>query len=73
MNTRRLIYALAVTNVAVLTMSAAQLVGPAFAQSTAPVLRGRALEIVDEQGRVRASISIIPAGRSENGAGIRNT
>src|SRR5437899_5966767 len=27
-------------------------------QFTQPVLRGRALEIVDEQGRVRASISV---------------
>jgi hypothetical protein len=26
-----------------------------------PVLRGRALEIVDDRGRVRASISILPA------------
>lgn len=29
-------------------------------QQTAPVLRGRALEIVDTQGRVRASISVEP-------------
>jgi hypothetical protein len=27
----------------------------------APVLRGRALEIVDDQGRVRASITVLPA------------
>ena len=49
MNTRRLIYALTVTNIALLALSTAQLMGPAFAQSTATVLRGRALEIVDEQ------------------------
>jgi hypothetical protein len=30
-------------------------------REVAPVLRGRALEIVDEEGRVRASISILPA------------
>ena len=30
-------------------------------QDVAPVLRGRALEIVDDAGRVRASIRIIPA------------
>ena len=42
MNTRRLIYALAVTNIALLALSTAQLMGPAFAQSTATVLRGRA-------------------------------
>ena len=73
MNTRRLIYALAVTNIALLALSTAQLMGPAFAQSTATVLRGRALEIVDEQGRVRASISILPAGRSESGAADTET
>lgn len=33
---------------------------PTFAQSAAPVLRGRGLEIVDDQGRVRASISVLP-------------
>jgi hypothetical protein len=31
------------------------------AQDVAPILRGRALEIVDVNGRVRASISILPA------------
>jgi len=34
---------------------------PAEAQGVAPVLRGRALEIVDEHGKVRASITIFPA------------
>ena len=33
----------------------------ATAQGVAPVLRGRALEIVDDAGRVRASIAILPA------------
>jgi hypothetical protein len=32
------------------------------ADSPAPVLRARALEIVDAQGKVRSSIQIIPAG-----------
>ena len=31
------------------------------AQDVAPVLRGRALEIVDDKGRVRASITVLPA------------
>lgn len=31
------------------------------AQGVAPVLRGRALEIVDDQGRVRAEIKVLPA------------
>src|SRR6266566_6562536 len=34
---------------------------PVVAQDVAPVLRGRALEIVDAHGRVRASITIYPA------------
>jgi hypothetical protein len=34
---------------------------PAEAQGVAPVLRGRALEIVDERGRVRAAIRVFPA------------
>ena len=33
----------------------------AEAQNVAPVLRGRELEIVDDQGRVRASIKVHPA------------
>ncbi|HJQ83570.1 MAG TPA: hypothetical protein VKA21_05810 [Candidatus Binatia bacterium] len=32
-----------------------------LAEDVAPVLRGRALEIVDDSGRVRASIRIAPA------------
>jgi hypothetical protein len=35
--------------------------GAAEAQGVAPVLRGRALEIVDDRGRVRASIGVFPA------------
>ena len=67
MAAHRLVVALTVANIVVLVLSAAQLVGPAFAQTEAPVLRGRALEIVDEQGRVRASINVLPAGRSQSG------
>jgi hypothetical protein len=33
----------------------------------APVLRGRALQIVDEQGHVRASIAVLPAQAQPNG------
>ncbi len=32
------------------------------ADSTLPILRGRGLEIVDAQGKVRASIQLVPAG-----------
>jgi hypothetical protein len=34
---------------------------PVVAQDVAPVLRARALEIVDDHGRVRAEIKILPA------------
>lgn len=67
MAAQRFVIALTVANIVVLVLSTAQLVRPAFAQTEAPVLRGRALEIVDEQGRVRASINVLPAGRSQTG------
>jgi hypothetical protein len=34
---------------------------PVAAEGAAPVLRGRALEIVDDRGRVRSTISVLPA------------
>jgi hypothetical protein len=41
---------------------------PVAAQAAAPaMLRGRGLEIVDDQGRVRASITVMPAGTSAAG------
>ena len=39
----------------------------ARAEGPAPVLRGRGLEIVDDAGRVRASLSVLPAGTSAAG------
>jgi hypothetical protein len=61
------LYALTALNLAVLTVSLAQQVRPAVAQGELPVLRGRALEIVDGQGRIRASISVLPPSRSTSG------
>jgi len=47
---------------------------PVEAKSDAlPVLRGSALEIVDAQGRVRASIGVLPADNSANSQGIPET
>ena len=37
------------------------------AQDVAPVLRGRALQIVDEQSRVRASLNVLPPSIQKNG------
>jgi hypothetical protein len=66
MNARSVIYALVALNVALLSLGLAQQLHPAFAQGELPVLRGRALEIVDGQGRVRASISVLPPSASSS-------
>ena len=63
MNTQRLLIALTVVNVASFVISLAR-PGAAGAEGVAPVLRGRALEIVDDRGRVRASITVFPADPS---------
>lgn len=64
MNARTGLYALAGMNLALLALVLAQHLRPAFAQAEPPVLRGRGLEIVDAQGRVRASISVLPPGEA---------
>jgi len=66
MNTQPL-YALTVMNFALLALALGQHLRPAIAQSEPPVLRGRALEIVDPQGRVRASIKVLPPSKSSSG------
>lgn len=59
--------ALTAVNFVLLLVTLAQQLRPAFAQSELPVLRGRGLEIVDSQGRVRASIAVLPPARSPGG------
>lgn len=59
--------ALTIANLGLLLLLVSQQVRPAFGQGEAPVLRGRGLEIVDSQGRVRASISVLPAAKSSSG------
>ena len=58
--------ALTLVNLALLAFSVSAL-PPADAQGKTPVLRGSGLEIVDDQGRVRASITVMPAGKSAAG------
>jgi hypothetical protein len=65
--TPRSLIALTALNFALLLLAVAQQLRPAFAQSDPSVLRGRALEIVDGHGRVRASINVLPAGSAPNG------
>lgn len=67
MNARMGLYTLVALNLVVLSLSLAQQLRPALAQEELPLLRGRGLQIVDGQGRVRASISILPASRSASG------
>lgn len=58
MKTHRLLFALTVVNFALMLsilLSGSRL---SLATSSAPVLRGEALEIVDARGRVRASIKV---------------
>ena len=52
--------ALTVINLGLLIVLLVQ-IRPVQAQGVAPVLRGRAFEIVDDRGRVRASITVFPA------------
>ncbi len=67
MKISRIQIALAIINLGLLVFLLAQL-NKAQADNVAPVLRGRALEIVDGQGRVRASISVQPANTVDNKA-----
>lgn len=60
MKIQRLLIALTVVNLGLLMFVLAH-IQPTEAQDVGPVLRGRALEIVDAQGRVRASIKLQPA------------
>jgi hypothetical protein len=60
MKNQRSLLVITVFNVLLLLISVNR-TGALVARSVAPVLRGRALEIVDERGGVRASITILPA------------
>jgi len=60
MKNQRLLLVITIFNVLLLVFSLGQ-TRPVVAEGVAPVLRGRALEIVDDRGRVRASITILPA------------
>ncbi len=65
MKIQRLLIVLTLVNLALLIFTLAQ-ARPTSAEGVS-VLRGRALEIVDERGRVRASLNVLPAGTQPNG------
>jgi hypothetical protein len=67
MNLLRILITLTVLNLVLLAANLTQLAAPAWAQSAAPVVRARALQIVDERDRVRASIEVLPATTSAAG------
>jgi hypothetical protein len=61
MKTQRIAVALTAINVALLLLTAAQ-AGPTTAQTVTPILRGRALELVDDRGEVRSRLDVEPNG-----------
>ena len=75
MKASRVLVALTALNVGVLLLSVMNLVRPAFAEDpvTVPILRARSLQIVDEQGRIRASLSVLPASTSASGVASAET
>jgi hypothetical protein len=62
MNQTRLLATLTLVNFAMLGVLLGNQARPAEASTPATILRGRGLQIVDAQDKVRASITIIPAG-----------
>ncbi len=66
MKIQRLLIVLTLVNLALLIFTLPQ-IRPAVAEGVPPVLRGRALEIVDERGRVRASLNVLPAKTQPDG------
>jgi hypothetical protein len=65
MTTHRLSIFLCVVNFGLLIFLLLSHGGPAVARDSTPILRGSALEIVDDGGRVRAAIKVQPAGTHE--------
>jgi len=59
MKVQRLALALTLINLVILLLTLSRF-GPATASEAAPVLRGRGLEIVDEHGKLRAQIILLP-------------
>ena len=70
MKTSHVLIIVTALNCGLVVVNLAQVITPARAQSTATVLKARALQIVDEQDRVRASLEVLPAATSA--AGVRS-
>ena len=73
MNAQRFGIGLTIFNLFLLGMVITQINRPALAAEAPGMLRGRGLEIVDDKGRVRASITVFPEEKSANGSPIPET
>jgi hypothetical protein len=72
MKTQRFAIVVTLINLVILALTWAQ-GHPASAQDTAPVLRGRGLQIVDDRGKLRAEIVVVPAATARDGQKYPNT
>ena len=68
MKTQRLLIVLTLVNLGILISLLIQ-IRPVEANNATPILRGRGLEIADGQGKVRASIQVVPAGPARRADG----
>ena len=62
MNIQRELRILTLVNLGILVFLVLRQIVPVEASSPATILRARGLEIIDDQGKVRASIHVVPAG-----------
>ncbi len=67
MKTQPVLVALTLVNLTLFIVALTPLARAAPGDQAVPVLRGRALEIVDQQGKVRASIRVYPASSQKGG------
>ena len=71
MRIQRIAIALTVINLLIL-ITAMSRIGSAATTQTVPMLRGRGLEIVDDRGKVRAQIIVLPADTAAKTARRQN-
>ena len=64
-----LLTVLTLLNLALLAFTLSRRAAPVSAETSPAILRGRGLEIVDSTGKLRASISVIPAGPARRSDG----
>ena len=67
MKNQTVLIVLTLVNMVLLIFTLAQMRPAVAAEEVAPVLRGRALQIVDDRGNIRASINVYPASTQRDG------